>query len=453
MNELTDRAKVFRAAIASFVGKKLEKKPKDENDNFAAATEFECEDWLSKAIKNVPRLYTATHILKATHTKATGNNLHVSASNMVVREEIGTHSLGNIDEDIIASSAAYLGASSFLRAEAEGRRFLDWIRRGDTDFRAALHPDISKSEEWMATLQRITYKDEPPATHPMAKQVYWLIGEEPQDDTQYHLLQPMFSSPLTHAVHADIQNVRFGEVNKAARQVFHERKPSNDIYCDYRNLAVRKLGGTKPQNISQLNSERTGINYLLPSLPPTWKPRGPHLLKRKSVFEEFIWFGDVRDQVKALADYLESVQDKTTNMKIRNERDALVNELVESLTAFSLAIRAYYSAGWTRDEHCRLPRCEQLWLDSERAELPLRDDPNRPEWREDDATFREDYDHGEWADEVAGRFGLWLNDQLRKRSDALMALGEAAMRHFARKVILDVAWPIPLQRHAKVDAT
>ena len=39
----------------------------------------------------------------------------------------------------------------------------------------------------------------------------------------------------------------------------------------YASLAVQELGGTKPQNISQLNSERRGDNYLLASLPPVWK--------------------------------------------------------------------------------------------------------------------------------------------------------------------------------------
>ena len=40
----------------------------------------------------------------------------------------------------------------------------------------------------------------------------------------------------------------------------------------------------------------------------------------------------------------------------------------------------------------------------------------------------------------------------RKRSDKLVMLGEAEMRHFAHQAILDVAWPIPLQRRAKAGA-
>lgn len=314
MSELTDRGKAFHAAIAGFVGKKLEKKPKDENGNFAAATAPECEAWLAGAIKNVPKLYAATHVLKATHPKAAGSDVYADLRSMDGRNEIGTHNLGNtFDEDIIASTAAYLGASSFLRAEAEGRRFLDWIKDDDADFRAALNSDPDVAGAWMTTLRGLGRKEGKPETHPMAKQVYWLIGDEPHDDTRYHLLQPMFSSSLTHAVHADIQEARFGEVNKQARQAFRDKKPSETPYRDYRNMVVRKLGGTKPQNISQLNSERGGLNYLLASLPPpAWqRNERTNVTKHDSAFDVFLWFENVRELVDTLRTFLRGNPNQT----------------------------------------------------------------------------------------------------------------------------------------------
>ena len=99
-----------------------------------------------------------------------------------------------------------------------------------------------------------------------------------------------------------------------------------------------------------------------------------------------------------------------------------------------------------------MPLCERLWLDPDRTELEPRNDPEHPHWQADDLAFNAAYEHGHWADEVAGRFGRWLNDGLRKRSDKLVMLGEAEMRHFAHQAILDVAWPIPLQRRAKAGA-
>jgi CRISPR-associated protein Csy1 len=452
MDELTDRAKLFRTAIADFINTRREAKLQSKEGEGSMALKYEYATWLADVASRAHNLQVVTHPIKFTHSAIKGgSSIRFRPGESVLHDEIGTHSLtGGLEEDFAISDAKHLDVHSLLsKVIVEERPLLSWILEGDADLERALHDQPSRAKEMMDSFRRVTRQDECPISHILAKQVYWLHGEIPTDDDQYHLLQPMFSSALEHEINEEICSAR-----EAAFEALgaHKQKPTYADHHTYPDLVKRHIGGSNEQNVSPLNKTRRGDNHLLPSLPPIWKPRRTNLLKRKSALEEFIWFEDVRDQVKALVDFMESVQDKTTNMEIKNQRDALVNDLVESLTLFSLAIRAGYSPGWTCDENCRLPRCEQLWLDSERTELPLRDDPNHPEWREDDVTFRENYD-GHWADEVAGRFGLWLNDQLRKRSDALMALGEVEMRHFARKVILDVAWPIPLQRNAKVDAT
>jgi CRISPR-associated protein Csy1 len=343
-----------------------------------------------------------------------------------------------------------------LKLDVDGHRLLDWMQAGDTDLLAALSDDAEQAEGWMQAFASLVREETQPASHPLAKQLYWLAGEDPQDNAQYHLLQPMFSSSLAHAVHADIQDARFGEANKAARQAKRDNKPADAAYCDYRDLVARKLGGTKPQNISQLNSERGGVNYLLASLPPPgWKPgAGTNLLKLDSVFDEkhgaFYRFGGVRELLRALASFLKKNPDPT--VETRSHRETIEQAIGQELAMFGVAVRGRYTAGWTRDEACQLPLCEQLWLDPDRTELPLRDDPEHPHWREADVAFNDAYVFGDWPDEVAARFGHWLNGELRKRSDKLALLGEAEMRHFAHQAILDVAWPIPLQRRAKAGA-
>ena len=107
-------------------------------------------------------------------------------------------------------------------------------------------------------------------SHVRAKQVYWLVGDDAGDDASYHLLAPLHATSLAQVVYEEVQDVRFGEANKQARQAPWEGLPYGGVYREFRDLAVQKVGGTKPQNISQLNSERRGHNYLLASLPPTW---------------------------------------------------------------------------------------------------------------------------------------------------------------------------------------
>jgi len=455
MNELTDRARAFRAAIAGFIEDRREAKLKDKESN-TAASRYDYATWLADAARRVGQIQAVTHVLKATHPDARGSNLHVIPSSLPQRAEIGSHLL--LDEDYVADvvgNAAALDVFKLLKVEVDGKRLLDWMQAGDADLRAALSDNVEQAQDWVRDFASLVREDAQPASHTMAKQLYWLAGEDPRDDANYHLLQPMFASSLAHVMHADIEDARFGETSKRSRQARRDSKPG-DAYRDYRGLVVRKLGGTKPQNISQLNSERRGMNYLLASLPPsTWKPKaGANLLKLDSVFDigrgAFFVFGEVRELLRALADFLKTNPDQ--NKGTRDRIEASVQAISQELALFGTTVRSSYSAGWSRDTNCRLPLCEQLWLDPDRIELPLRDEPEHPRRREDELAFNQAYELGDWPDEVATRFGLWLNGQLRKRSEVLAALGEAEMRHFASNAILDVAWPIPLQRRAKTGA-
>lgn len=456
MNELSDRGKTFRATIAAFIDARREAKLKGKEDDADTAAKYDYATWLADAARRVSQIQAVTHVLKATHPDARGSSLHVAPSGLPQHAEIGSHLLGaDYAEDVVGNAAA-LDVFKLLKLDVEGKRLLDWMQAGDADLQAALTNNAEQALEWMQAFASLVRTDAAAATHPMAKQLYWLVDEEPENNEHYQLLQPMFASALAHAVHADIQDARFGEDNKAARQAKRDNKPVDTGYRDYRNLAIRKLGGTKPQNISQLNSERGGVNYLLASLPPAaWKPRvGFKLLNVASVLEDkrsaFIYFGDVREQLRALADLLKA--DPDANVETRKQREAIEQALGQELAAFGASVRGHEQPGWSRHADCKLPLCEKLWLDPERSELPPRDDPAYPYLKAEDEEFIAAYERGDWADEVATRFGLWLNHQLRQRSDKLAALGDAEMRHFARQAVLDVAWPLPLQRRAKAGA-
>lgn len=282
-----------------------------------------------------------------------------------------------------------------------------------------------------------------PTSNQMAKQVYWLVGVEPVSNDNYHLLQPMFSSSLDHAVHVDIRDARFGEDNKASRKAYRARSAHDAPYRDYRNLVTRKLGGKNPQNVSQLNSERGGINYLLASLPPKWRLQQPHkLFSTASAMDRLAYFKGARAQVAWLADFL--LGNPPANDKTRFTRKRMEQELGAQLALFAAEVREQFEPGWTRNADCKLPLCEKLWLDPERAELPIRDDPDHSEYADEDRAFNASYTLGDWPDEVAGRFANWVNDRLHKAG--LTTVGDAEYKHWARQAIVDAAWPIPLQR-------
>lgn len=442
MTDQKERQDVFRSTIAAFIEARREAKMKGKDDA-AAASKYEYGAWLADAARRVGQIQSVTHVLKATHPDARGSSLHVRPDSLPRHAEVGTHLLGDDYAEDVVGNAAALDVFKLLKAEIEGRRLLDWMQDGDIDLRNALHPDPDIAGGWMDAFSGLVRSDSEPRSHEAVKQVYWLTGHDPLNDDGYHLLQPMFSSSLAHAVHADIQDARFGEGNKLARRAFRTKEAHEAPYRDYRNLVARKLGGTKPQNISQLNSERGGVNYLLASLPPTWnRESSKNLLRMDSVLDRFAHFEGVRPLVKTLADFL--LASPAPTMETRQRREIIEQALGFQLPVFAAGIQARLEPGWTRDPDCQLPLCEQLWLDPERIDLPIREDPAHPEWTEKDLGFVAAYELGDWPDEVSGRFANWLNDKLRDAG--VTAVGDAEYRHWARQAIIDATWSTPMQR-------
>ncbi|MEY2149928.1 type I-F CRISPR-associated protein Csy1 [Rhodanobacter sp. 115] len=453
MNELTDRGKAFHAAIAGFIGNKLKKAPRGEDGNYAAASKTECEAWLFNAVKNIGNASVATHPIRITHSSIKGaTSIYAEPSQLTPREELGTHSVaGEFSTDFAIGNSPQVPACQLLQQRGpDGASLASWLAAGDSDLAAALDSSAGDDGFIAETLAKALKPENGAISSGLAKQVYWLAGDEPQDNSHYHLLQPMFSSTLEDALHGPISRATDAYFNARGTQ---KKRATYADHATYPGIVRRNIGGANPQNVSPLNSVRHGNNYLLSSLPPpAWKPRGGvNLLKIDSVFDEkrgaLNGFGGMRELLRTLADFLKQSPDPT--METRTRRETIEQAVGAELAMFGVAIHGNYAAGWTRDDTCSLPLCEQLWLDPDRTELPERHDPQHPHWQELDREFNDAYERGDWADEVAGRFGRWVNQQLRNRSDKLIALGEAEMRHFARQAILDVAWPIPLQRRAK----
>lgn len=438
MSENGQRRRRFRQAIEGFIAERRDAKLKGEADSDAAG-KYDYATWLGDAARRVAQIQAVTHVLKATHPDARGSSLHCPPTSLHSHDEIGTHSLGDVYADDIVGNAAALDVYKFLKVEVEGRRLLDWLLAEDADLLAALSDDESIARQWATAFSDLVRSDSAqPVSHAMAKQLYWCVSGQAENNASYHLLQPLFSSSLAHVIHADINEARFGEANVKARHARRNKEPHDGVYRDYRNLVARKLGGTKPQNISQLNSERGGVNYLLASLPPTWDHDFPKdLLRLDSALERFAHFPGVAGRLKALADFIASNPPPT--LESRQHRKRIERALCAALAAFGLEAQERFAPGWTRDSNCRLPDDEKLWLDPGRAEL----EP-RPDHEEQDRKFTHDFHWKDWLDQIATRFAHWVNAYLKRRD---LLVGEVEVVHWARQAIVEVTeWPAPMQR-------
>ncbi|WP_342596245.1 type I-F CRISPR-associated protein Csy1 [Salinicola lusitanus] len=389
---------VIRGFIYNRFLTKTEKLAPDDPVYLKLQQQFDPQAWLSDAARRVSQLQVVTHSLKAIHPDAKGTNLYVEPAQLKRRELVGSHCLPADFEGDVVGNAAALDVYKFLKLRWEEHSLLELALDGDEALIEALSPDRAEAESWVSAFADIVEPKGTPSSHARGKQVYWLVGDNPASDEDYRLLAPLYATALTHPVHARLSEARFGDHAKAGRKARREDAIFQGGYADYLNLSVQKLGGTKPQNISQLNSERGGQNYLLASLPPNWQSREIYAPMRDP-FKAFKGRPEVRRTLNELKHFLES--DPTANMQTRDLRDDLTAMLVDELMLFTFDMHLL-PPGWTTEARCELAPEEQYWLDPGRAEQ--------------DAEFAEARRQSNWHDEISARAALWLNRELGQKS-------------------------------------
>lgn len=419
---------MWRDTIAQFISErlqaKLDKLKDDDPKRVELLEQYQVETWINNAARRVMQIQAVTHSLKPIHPDARGSNLYVEPSGLPPLAELGSHALGDHFESDVVGNAAALDVYKLLKLEVGGRSLLTALLARDADALAALHADPAQAQTLGDAFVSLTEpRSGGPSSHALAKQLYWLTGNDACSDEDYTLLAPLYATSLAHAVHTHVQEARFGETNKAARQARRERKAHDGVFHDYPGLAVQNMGGTKPQNISQLNSERRGMNYLLSSLPPQWRISALRLpAKASSVFDRlFIARPEVRHTVRMLRRFLES--DPKPNLATRQRREVLIDALLDELVSMAAELQQALPPGWSEYDKRfdQLHRSEQLWLDPLRTELP------------DQSAFAREWLEMDWPSTVGKRFANWLNEQLRGK----LPLGDAEAREWEKVLLAD----------------
>lgn len=354
-----------------------------------SATEFEGQ------------IQIASHIAKGIHPdikvkKAT--NLLVNPVNMAAHVYVGSRVLDADTPGDATGNGSYVKKAyelnRLLTLEFEGQPIYAWLKQEDTDTVYVFTAGLGDK----GTVQALISLGEPRcagvSSSQLAKQIYWLLDEDEvsaHDDSAYHLLAPLYPTSLVHRVYLHLQDDRFSDEAKAARAAckdgLHHARPVRE----YPDLAIQKLGGTKPQNISQLNNERRGENYLLASLPPVWKSAAVRpLLGVSSLFKVWDRRPIVSRQALALRRFLEGRP--PANVETRQRVRAWVETLLDELIQFQAELLTL-EPGWSQSDDCNLPVAQRIWLDP--------------------ALQASDHSLEDAEETIAGDFARWLNTQLR----------------------------------------
>ncbi|MDC8784382.1 type I-F CRISPR-associated protein Csy1 [Roseateles koreensis] len=391
-----NRTLAIREVIAEFLRQrrddKLEKLAPEDPKRSELHAQFIPAVWLEDAARRVSQIQAVTHSLKPIHPDAKGSSLYCEPGQLPATDALGSHSLGaQYDTDVVGNAAA-LDVYKLLKLSHGGKTLLDLAVSGDADLAAALSDDPAKGKDWLQSFAALATPRGKPSSHTNAKQLYWLVGDDPHDEQSFHLLAPLYPTSLVHRVYQALQDDRFSEDAKAARAARKAVEAHARPVREYPNLAIQKLGGTKPQNISQLNSERRGDNCMLASLPPVWKSaqvRPP--LHADSLFKAYGRRTEARQQAVALKLFLKD--EPPANVATRDKVRGHVIRLIDELLQYQAELLTL-SPGWSASEDCELPAAQCLWLDPDAAQA-----------LSEAATE-------EASEQVAADFARWVNAQL-----------------------------------------
>ena len=371
--------------------------------------QFDVRHWLDDAAKRAKQISLVTHALKFTHGDAKGSSV-LSLEYMENADYLVTASLANLAIDAVGNAAA-LDVAKLLQLEFEGQSLAQALTDGDFSALAVFSEDQMQLTEWVEGLKG-ALADKALSSHTLAKQLYF-----PTADGQYHLLSPVFASSLAHQFNSKITAVRYGDEPKAIREARKAGKYHDKPDIRFLDTAIQSFGGSKPQNISQLNSQRGGKTNLLNCAPPSWQSTLKPPLNDQSIFfgREFnrrVW----RD-LQELQRYLLSVKGRDSTLEIRRNIAAYVNDLIDGLLNYAAEVQALSEyAGWSL-QNCELKLAEQLWLDVWCEDLP----------------FQQKRANNNWQQDICLAFAGWLNSKLNKalKNDGLV-FGTVQYQHWAR---------------------
>jgi CRISPR-associated protein Csy1 len=251
---------------------------------------------------------------------------------------------------------------------------------------AGVNSKILKEYKSSSEEEKERFINEKPNTDFMLKQVYFPInnGEEELD---YHVLSVLNGTGLMRKVNEKIKGIIYDKEKKSKLPNVHKIS----------------FGGSKPQNISIINSKQQFFR-LLPSLTPTFDeiitPKRDFFiecLKTRELKEHFkVLIKDKKKaegkEEKAKKDMEENFKElgkfgrkKIQNMEAKDKRDEALKQILQESTSSVLGeiseasifsvmavvkkIRLKNPEGWTRDEKfSKLPDYQKIWLDEERKD-------------------------------------------------------------------------------------
>jgi CRISPR-associated protein Csy1 len=325
---------------------------------------FSLSLWLPNAAKRAKQLSLVSHPSKFTHPSAKISSIIATAEH----QPDGYLRTGNVAVDLdVFGNAAAMDVYKFLSIELnDGQTVLQHLEQQTDCISTAFKlPDIpyeALANDLLAIKQKGETKIQ---TSGKIKQVYFPIACKTDE---YHLLSVLTPSGIMYKLKERLMAMRFSEKTKLAREAKKKEQAHKQGFSDIYNLSAIGFGGTKPQNISVLNSKQGGVANLLSSMPPALDKQHVSPPQRDFIHSINPYF--FSDEFHALDKQLRH----NNNYHVRHKINQLIQSIVYQLIDTSWRVRRL-DAGWSLLERSEsLPHYQKIWLDQHFKAARISDD-------------------------------------------------------------------------------
>lgn len=352
-----------------------------EEEKYATEMEinesFLLDNWLPDAAKRAGQLSIVSHPAKFSHPSAKTSSIIAQGTAKADGFLRTANSQANFD---VFGNAAAMDVYKFLSLPlSDSKTVLEHLEQETDTIQQQLTISSTNFNVIQQGLLAIKASNtETPKTSDQVKQVYFPVADD------YHLLSILTPSGLLFKLRQRINDIRFSDLAKQAREAKKKQEHHSEGFTEIYGLTAIGYGGTKPQNISVLNSQNGGVAYLLASLPP---PLGIKTLRPPTTdfFRNSLYLKNYQDSFETFHRLL-TVDHNDVN--IRQGFDNVIAFIINQVIEQSWIIRQL-EAGWSETEaHKSLPDYQKIWLDNARAADRETDD--------------------DWLEKVIAALGRWF---------------------------------------------
>ena len=389
----------------------LERKSKGKEPTSDLVSEseirYEKNTWLAKAVKQA-RYAITTHASTFTHPDAKTScflfesprvkNGFLITNNVQCQNSFDL--FGNAATDSFVKEI-YL----FLIEPVQDQKIWDYFANETDEIKKFIELFSLDFNDAKNAFSKLMIDPEAPKTHRLLKQVYFPVNE------QYHLLSLLTPSIVTTEFLNRVNRIKFSESSKEARVFKKENKFHEHGFDELFDLTEIAFGGSKPQNVSVLNSQNAGRAYLLSSAPPQFEKRTIRLPKT-DFFAQCLYRKNFQDSFLQLHKLM---QLDVNNIDIRTAIRNIIQFVIDQVMFQAFKIRQSYAEGWSNEDYyVSLPKLQRVWLD--------------------DFYENEREQDGEWRDELSREIARWILRSYEKSIESSFTLGTGELVEVKQRV-------------------